>query len=334
MSGHVAVLGAGNWGTTLAHLAGANGHDVRLWAREEATCRVINEEHRHPSAAPGLSLDVRVVAHTDLRSCVREARCVMLVVPAQSFREVARALGDHLAPSQVVLHATKGIELGSHLRMTEILAEETCAKIVGVLGGPNLAREIARGEPAGTVLASRFPRAVAVARNVFGSPRFMVFRSDDVVGVELAGALKNVVALAAGMAKGMGLGENAKAFLIARGLAEISALAAAMGARQNTLAGLAGVGDLIATCASSESRNHRVGVALARGDSLAVAVAALGMVAEGVPTATAAAELATRYGVETPLLHKVRCVLHEGLAPRDALEQLLALRPGRDVAWA
>jgi glycerol-3-phosphate dehydrogenase (NAD(P)+) len=294
VSGHVAILGAGNWGTTLAHLAGANGHDVRLWTREEATCRIINEEHRHPSAAPGLSIDGRVVSDLDMESCVRDARCVMLVVPAQAFREVARALGDQVTPSQIVLHATKGIELGSHLRMTEILAEETCAKIVGVLGGPNLAREIARGEPAGTVVASRFPRAVATARSVFGSPRFMVFRSDDVVGVELAGALKNVVALAAGMARGMGLGENAKALLIARGLAEISALASAMGARPATLAGLAGVGDLIATCASSDSRNHRVGVALARGESLAEAVTALGMVAEGVSTASAAAELANR----------------------------------------
>lgn len=334
MSGHVAVLGAGNWGTTLAHLAGLNGHVVRLWTRSDDACRSINDDHRNPRGIEGLAIDARVTAGTSLAACVDGASVVMVVVPAQAFREVARALGDHLAPSQVVLHATKGIELGTHLRMSEVLAQETCAKVIGVLSGPNLAGEIARGEPAGTVVASRFPRAISAARRAFGSPRLMVFRGDDVTGVELAGALKNVVALAAGMATGMGLGDNAKGLVIARGLAEITALACAMGARPGTFAGLAGVGDLLVTCASRDSRNHRVGAALARGVSLDEALDSLGMVAEGVPTATAATELSIRHGVETPLLDHVRRVLHEGLAPRDALDQLLALRPGRDVTWA
>jgi glycerol-3-phosphate dehydrogenase (NAD(P)+) len=194
--------------------------------------------------------------------------------------------------------------------------------------------EIARGEPAGTVVASRFPRVVAAARRAFGSPRLMVFRGDDVAGVELASALKNVVAVAAGMATEMGLGENARALLIARGLAEMTAVACAMGARPGTFAGLAGVGDLIATCSSRESRNHRVGAALARGARLEDALAALGMVAEGVPTTHAACELAARHRIEVPLFERVRRVLYEGLTPRAALDQLLALRPGRDVTWA
>jgi glycerol-3-phosphate dehydrogenase (NAD(P)+) len=230
MTGHVAVLGAGNWGTTLAHLAGSNGHAVRLWTRDDEVCRAIAATHRHPVAVRELTLDERVTATTSLATCVAGASLVLVVVPAQAFREVARALGEHLDPSQIVVHATKGLELGTHARMTEILTQETCAKLVGVLSGPNLASEIARGEPAGTVVASRFPRAVKAARSALGSSRFMIFSGDDIVGVELAGALKNVVAVAAGMATGMGLGENAKALLVARGLAEISALAAAMGA--------------------------------------------------------------------------------------------------------
>ena len=330
---HVAVLGAGNWGTTLAHLAGRNGCEVSLWSRNDEACRAIRDHHENPRAVPGLEIDPHVSASPDLAACVRGAAVVMIVIPAQSFREVARALGEHLEPWQVVVHATKGIELGTHRRMTEILAEETCAKAVGVLAGPNIAVEIARGGPAGTVVASRFPAVVVAARRAFGSPRLMVFRGEDVTGVELAGALKNVVALAAGMATEMRLGENAKALLIARGLAEITALATAMGAQPATFAGLAGVGDLIVTCSSPASRNHRVGAALVRGGNLAEAVASLGMVAEGVATSIAASELSRQHGVETPLLDQVRRILHEDLPPRDALGELLALRPGRDVAW-
>ncbi len=334
MASHVAVLGAGNWGTTLAHLAAQNGASVRIWSRSDDVCREINERHVNPQAVAGLALDPRVGAHTSLEACVVGADVVMIVIPAQAFREVARAMGEHLDPSQVVLHATKGIELRTHRRMSQILGEETCAKAIGVLAGPNIAVEIARGGPAGTVVASRFPRVVTAARRAFGSARFMIFRGDDVAGVELSGALKNVVALAAGMATEMGLGENAKALLIARGLAEITALACAMGARPGTFAGLAGVGDLIVTCSSRASRNHRVGAALARGVPLEQALDELGAVAEGVPTAAAAIELATRHAIDTPLLERVRRVLYEGLPPREALEELLALRPGRDVPWA
>jgi glycerol-3-phosphate dehydrogenase (NAD(P)+) len=334
MSGHVAVLGGGNWGTTLAHLAAVNGREVRLWSRNDAICREIVDQHRNPKAVPGLAIDHRVTASTRLAPCVEGAELVLVVIPAQSFREVVRVLGDHLTPQQVVVHATKGIELGSHRRMSEILGEETCARAIGVLAGPNIAREIAAGDPAGTVIASRFPRVITAARRALGSPRLMMFRADDVIGVELAGALKNVVAVAAGMATAMGLGENSKAFLIARGLAEITALSCAMGARPGTFAGLAGLGDLIATCTSRDSRNHRVGAALAGGATLQQALDALGMVAEGVPTAVAASELAVRHHIETPLFERVRQVLHAGLAPREALDQLLALRPGRDVPWA
>jgi glycerol-3-phosphate dehydrogenase (NAD(P)+) len=215
--------------------------------------------------------------------------------------------------------------------MSEILHEETCARLVGVLSGPNIAAEIARGKPAGTVIASPFPRVVELGRRAIGSPRMMVFAGTDVPGVELCGALKNVVAIAAGIADAMGVGDNAKAFLVTRGMSELMQLAFALGAQPMTLAGLAGVGDLMVTCASPLSRNHRIGVALARGEKLDEAVAGLGMVAEGVYAASSARALAREHGVEMPLFERVDRILHEGLSPANAMEELMRLPPGRDV---
>ncbi|MFO0563187.1 MAG: NAD(P)H-dependent glycerol-3-phosphate dehydrogenase [Polyangiales bacterium] len=330
----IAVLGAGNWGTVLAHLAAQSGHEVRLWSRDPAQCAEINETHINSKGIAALRIDDRVRAEPDLRRAVDGAGMIVVVIPSQAFREVSRKLGDVLDPRQLVVHATKGIELKSHRRMTEILEEETCARQIGVLSGPNIAAEIAEGLPAGTVVTSRFPHVVKAGKQVFTSGRFMVFGASDVVGVELCGALKNVVAIAAGIASGMRIGENAMSLLVTRGLAEITALASAMGARPGTLAGLAGAGDLMVTCRSHHSRNHRVGEALAKGDSLDAAVARLGMVAEGVTTAIAAKELAAEHAIECPVLERVYRVLHEGIAPTIALDELLRMRAGRDVAWA
>lgn len=330
----IAVLGAGNWGTTLAHLFGANGHDVALWSRSAEICASLNRDHANPRAVPGLAIATSVVATPDLRGALEGAGLVVIVIPAQSFRAVCRALGDVLVPEQLVVHATKGLEIGTRRRMSEVLAEETCARQIGVLSGPNIAAEIASGKPAGTVVASAFPRVVAEVRRALASNRMLVFSGEDVAGVELAGALKNVVALAAGMAGEMAIGENAKALLITRGLAEITRLSVAMGARQATFAGLAGIGDLMVTCASPLSRNHRVGAALARGEGLQSILDGLGMVAEGVPTAIAARELAAQHRLDSPLLERVHRVLYEALSPRDALEQLMRLPAGKDVSDA
>jgi glycerol-3-phosphate dehydrogenase (NAD(P)+) len=329
----VAVLGAGNWGTTLAQLVADNGFDVRLWSRDPEQVREMRETRQNPRAMPGLVLSPRVHPTSSLDEAVRGAEVVLVVVPAQAMRQVSRALGELLEPSQLVLHASKGLELATLARMTEVLSEETCARRVGVIAGPNIAPEIAAGQPAGTVAASRFPEVVRAAKRLCTSSRFLVFGGTDVVGVELAGALKNVVAIAAGMAHAMHMGENAMSLLVTRGLAEITAIATSLGARPATLSGLAGVGDLMVTCRSHHSRNHRIGEALARGEALAEAVARLGMVAEGVTTSIAARQLAERRGLECPLLDRVHRVLHEGLAPADALEELLRLRAGRDVAW-
>jgi glycerol-3-phosphate dehydrogenase (NAD(P)+) len=215
--------------------------------------------------------------------------------------------------------------------MTEILIQETCAKQIGVMSGPNLAPEIALRKPAGTVVASHFPHVIQLARKALSCPRMMVFSGDDVLGVELAGALKNVVAIAAGVATEMDVGENAKSLLVTRGLAEYTRLAVTMGANPLTFAGLAGIGDLMVTCASPLSRNHRVGAALARGQQLPEILEHLGMVAEGVHAAVAARALARAHHVEAPLMDRVYRVLYEGLGCEDALRELMTLPAGRDV---
>lgn len=330
----VAVLGAGNWGFTIAHLIGENGFPVRLWSRDAAQVSEIEATRQSSRAMSGLTLSALVHADTDMARVVRGASIVILVVPCQAMREVTRQLGDVLATEQIVVHASKGLELGSHKRMSQIIAEETCAKRIGVIAGPNIASEIAAGAPAGTVVTSRFPEVVRHTKRLMASNRFMVFAGSDVIGVELCGALKNVVAIAAGIASAMNVGENALALLVTRGLAEITALASSFGAKPGTLAGLAGIGDLMVTCRSKHSRNYRIGEALARGASLEQAVAALGMVAEGVTTSLAAHELAELSQIKTPLLEQVHRVLYGGVAPSAALEELLRMPTGRDVTWS
>ena len=326
-----AVLGAGNWGTTLAHLVASNGLPVTLWSRDPAQRDEINAAHTNERAVPGLRIGAAVVATTDLHEAIDAAEVVLIAIPSQAFREVCRAAGDVLRPEHLVLHVTKGLEIDSRKRMSEILLEETCVRQLGVVSGPNIAAEVAKGKPAGTVVASRFPRVVEQGRRALSSPTMMVFAGTDVLGVELCGALKNVVAIAAGIVDEMKVGENAKAFLVTRGLAELMRLAFVMGAEPMTMTGLAGIGDLMVTCASPMSRNHRVGVALARGATLKEAVESLGMVAEGVHASRSSRALAGIHCVDMPLFEHVDRILHEGLSPTEAMESLMSLPAGHDV---
>lgn len=320
----VSVLGAGNWGTTIAHLIGQNGFPVTLWARKPELAREINERRQNSHYLPDLTISDQVHATSDLAAAVRDVPLVFIVIPSQAFRSVCEQIGDLVHPSQLAVHATKGLELGSYRRMSEIMLEETCLRQIGVLSGPNIAREMCEGKPAGTVLASRFPRVIDVARKHLRSKQLRVYANTDVVGVELGGTLKNIIAIAAGMATQMQLGENAKSLLITRGLSEIARLGVALGADPMTFSGLAGIGDLMVTCASPISRNHRVGAALARGMSLAEAIASLGMVAEGVKACKIAFELTNKLDMRSPLIHGVYRVVHEGVPPKFALAELMA----------
>ena len=327
----LAVLGAGSWGTALAaHLTRA-GHHVRLWARDPGVAQAINREHASPGYLPGVTLPAALAATEDLAAALAGAPTVFVVVPSAYCRGVyARAAGA-LAPGAVLVSATKGLEMDTLQRMTEVAAAEAPGHSLAVLSGPSFALEVAQGQPTTVVVAAAEPGvAEAVPRAVSG-PTFRAYTSDDVAGVELAGALKNVIAIAAGILDGLGYGRNTAAALITRGLAEITRLAVARGGRADTLAGLAGLGDLVLTCTGALSRNRQVGRALGSGRSLAEATGSTHMVAEGVRTTLAACALAERSGVEMPIAVQMKAVLYEGKPPRAALEDLMLRSLKREV---
>lgn len=325
-----AVLGTGSWGTTFAAVLAEAGCDVVLWGRDEGVCRQIGDEHRNERYLPGVTLPGTVRATTDVAEALRGATLVAVAVPAQSARGVLRPLRDLVDPDAVVVSLMKGVELSSDRRMSEVLAEalEVPADRVAVVSGPNLAREIAEHQPTATVVASSSAETARRVAAACASSSFRPYTNTDVVGVELCGAVKNVIAVAVGIAQGRGFGHNTTATVITRGLVEITRLGLALGADAETFAGLAGMGDLVATCASPLSRNHTLGVHIGRGLTLTEAVAATGGTAEGVKSSTSVLELATSVGVDMPITAAVVAVLHEGL-PVDQMAQLLLARPHR-----
>jgi len=327
----VSVLGGGSWGTAIAELIAHAGHPVTLWVRDRDRAAKMRRSRKNERYLPGLTLPRSIRITHDLVDAVRGVPVLFFVIPSKAFREVAAAAGDHLDPAQVAIHGTKGFEAGTRERMSRILEQETCLKQIGVLSGPNIAPEIAGGLPAGAVIASRFPRVISETRRLLVSDRFRVYDSRDVVGVELAGALKNVIAIVSGAAAGMDLGENVRAMLITRGLAEIARIGTALGADPLTFSGLAGMGDLIVTCASPLSRNHRVGRGMAEGQSLEEVVASLGMVAEGVGTTRIAYEIARELDIDAPMTTAVHRVLFEGLSSDVALAELMTRSPRPDM---
>lgn len=319
------MIGAGSWGTTVAALA-ARANSAVLWARRPELCDAINTSSENPDYLPGHRLPYTVRAVSDLKEAVDGADVVVMGVPSHGFREVFRELAPALDPEVPVISLTKGIEQQSLLRMTEIVAAEFPdgrSDRVGVLTGPNLAREVMDGFPAAAVVAMQDQEAAAEVQAAFMGPTFRVYRNTDVAGAELAGALKNVMAIAAGMAKGLGFGHNTLAALITRALAELSRLGVTLGGRAETFSGLAGMGDLIATCQSDESRNNRVGMALAHGKQLDEIIGEMRMVAEGVKSARPILELAERRSVDMPIAAQVARVLHEGAHPREAVLNLM-----------
>jgi glycerol-3-phosphate dehydrogenase (NAD(P)+) len=317
------VLGGGSWGTALAaHLANA-GRAVRLWAREGAIAQEINERHRNSPYLPGVELPAALAASGDLAVSLEDAEAVIVAIPSQFCREVYHRLRAAGPAAAVVVSATKGIEVESLQRMTEVAESELPGRRLAVLSGPSFALEVAGRQPTAVVVACRdLPTAESLQR-ALSTRTFRAYTSDDVVGVELAGAVKNVTAIAAGIVDGLGYGHNTVAALITRGLAELSRLVVALGGRADTVSGLAGLGDLVLTCTGGLSRNRRLGQALARGASLISATAGSTMVAEGVRTTLAACDLAERARVEMPIARQMKAVLYDGKAPREAVDELM-----------
>ncbi len=326
----VTVLGGGSWGTALAVHLGRAGHPVRLWLRDADVAAQIRQQRENRAYLPGIAVPDTVSPTLDLGEAASDAEIALVVIPSQFCRGVYRELRGALPAGAGLVSATKGLEVGRWRRMTEVAAEEAPGRPVAVLSGPSFALEVGQGQPTAVVVAAHDAALAESLQRAVSTPTFRAYASDDLVGVELCGALKNVIAIAAGILDGLGLGHNTVAALITRGLAEIGRLAVARGGRAETFSGLAGLGDLVLTCTGQLSRNRRLGQAIGRGQSLAEATAGIAgsgghpMVAEGVFTTLAACALAEASGVEMPIAFAMREVLHEGREPREAVLSLMS----------
>lgn len=331
----VAVIGTTDWGSTLAIMLSRNGLNVRLWARTEAEAERLNRDRENKIRLPGFPFPEGLSAIASLQEALGGANLIILAVPSWHMRRNVRLIRKHLTGSMLILSVAKGLELESSRRMSEVIFEEIPPRFhrnICVLSGPNLSREIARGLPATTVVAAYDIKMAAKVQKIMASPLFRVYTNTDVVGVELGGVLKNIIALAAGMIDGLGYGNNIKAGLITRGLAEITRLGVAAGANPMTFAGLAGLGDLVATCNSPLSRNRFVGQELAKGRALKEITASMTGIAEGVNATVAALKLAGELNVEMPIARQVHRVLFEGLDVRQAVTELMVRELKHELA--
>lgn len=318
-----AVVGAGAWGTALADLLARNGHEVKLWAYEPDVVATINQKHENVRFLGGHALSPSLEAVGDIGRAVDGAELVTLATPSHVLRRIVKSAAGSLPRGTPLVVATKGIEKGTLCLMTEVAEQEVPGATVVALSGPSFAVEVVSGQPTAVVVASEGDEAAATAQRAFSSAYFRAYTHTDVIGVELGGALKNVMAVATGIAEGLGLGFNARAALVTRGLAEMTRLGSALGAQQSTFAGLAGLGDLVLTCTGSLSRNRAVGVELGKGRKLDDVLRDRETVAEGVVTAQSARELAAREGIEMPIVDTVNRVLFEGQPARSAIAALM-----------
>jgi len=318
----VAVIGGGSWGTTVAHLA-AHQVPTVLWARREELAAEVNERHSNERYLPGYELHPALRSTTDLVEAVEQADVIVMGVPSQGFRSALELVAPHVRAWVPVVSLTKGLEQGTRLRMTQLINQVLPGHPAAVLTGPNLAKEILAGHAAAAVIATPDPVVADCLQRIFHMNLFRIYTNPDVIGCEIAGALKNVIAIAAGMADGLGAGDNTKSAVITRGLAELSRLGEAMGGQFTTFAGLAGMGDLLATCMSEQSRNRFVGEQLGKGHSIDQIIADMNMVAEGVKTSRVVMELAGEYGVEMAIASEVFAVCHEGASAQDAYRGLI-----------
>lgn len=322
----IAVIGAGSWGTALALVAARNQHDVRLWAREVEVAEGIQTLHKNPYYLSDIALPDNIRATTSLEEALADTHFVLIVVPSHAMREVVTRMGAYLSEDTVIVSATKGVENDTLMRMSEVINDvmgDRFAPRIAVLSGPSFAREVAEGNPTAVTVASKDAHCIAEAQQDLSLNVFRIYTNDDVVGVEISGAVKNVVAIGAGVVRGLGLGTNTVAAIITRGLAEVTRLALALGAKHETMAGLAGLGDLVLTCTGELSRNRHVGVELGRGRKLADILAEMREVAEGVKTTRAIYQLSRRLQVDMPITASIYALLYEDKTALEAANELM-----------
>ncbi|MCG0278020.1 MAG: NAD(P)H-dependent glycerol-3-phosphate dehydrogenase [Thermanaeromonas sp.] len=325
MTEKIAVVGAGSWGTALAVLLARKGFKVGLWARRAEFAQMLQKNRENTAYLPGVFLPENIEITDDIALAVRDAKLVVLSVPSHAVRQTARLLKPLLKEETPLVNTAKGLELDSGLRLSQVLEQEGIST-VAILSGPSHAEEVSRGLPASVVVTAKKKAVAEFVQDVFIGPSFRVYTNPDLIGVELGGALKNIIALATGMSDGLGLGDNARAALITRGLAEITRLGMALGANPLTFAGLSGLGDLIVTCCSMYSRNRRAGIELGRGRPLKEVLDGMGMVVEGVPTTAAARKLARELGIPMPITEEVYQVLYTGKPAKECVSSLMERR--------
>ncbi|MEL6674931.1 MAG: NAD(P)H-dependent glycerol-3-phosphate dehydrogenase [Bacteroidota bacterium] len=330
MKMNVGLLGGGSWGTTVASLTARNC-PTKIWARDEQTVKEINELHRNEKYLPGADLTPSLTAYHTIKETVHDADVIVMGIPAQHFRQVLKDARPFIRPWVPIISLSKGLEIGTMMRMTEVIEAEMEGHPAGVLTGPNLAKEIVTGQAAASVIAMVDDTIARRLQKVFKTGLFRVYTNEDVVGCELGGALKNIIAIAAGMGDGSGAGENTRAAIITRGLAELTRLGVAMGGQSATFAGLTGMGDLVATCFSEKSRNRTVGYQLGLGRGITEIIEDMAEVAEGVKTAKVVMKLADKYGLNMPIAKSVYKVLYEGSTAQDAFRGLLKMDIGSEA---
>lgn len=329
----IAIIGTTTWGTTLGIILARRGLRVKLWARTDEEAEQLNCSRQHARSLPGITFPVRLSATSSPAEALEDADMAILAAPAQTVRQNVRKIREHIGPSTLLVNVAKGLEVGQGLRLSQVIAEEVPSFLrpnVCVLSGPDLAKEVVQGLPAAAVVAAEDGAVARRAQHLLVTNQFGIFTSTDVAGVEMGGALKNIIALGAGITEGLGYGDNAKAAYMTLGWAEMVALGVAAGAREDTFRGLAGLGDLVVTCISPLSRNHHVGLELAKGIPLSEIMAGMSEVAEGVPTTRAAQQMADRLGVDMPITRAIHRVLFENLPPRRAVIELFG-RPLKSV---
>ena len=323
MQVRVGVIGAGSWGIALAKLLDGNGHQVTVWSIIKEEIEMLKKEHEHKDKLPGVKLSENMVFTNDLEEAMKDKDILVLAVPSPFTRSTAHSMAPYLKDGQIIVNVAKGIEEHTMLTLSQIIEEELPAAQVAVLSGPSHAEEVGRGIPTTIVVGAKKKETAEYLQNIFMNNVFRVYISPDVLGIELGAALKNVVALSAGIADGLGYGDNTKAALITRGITEIARLGTAMGGRFETFCGLTGIGDLIVTCASMHSRNRRAGILIGQGKTMQEAMDEVKMVVEGVYSAKAAMELSKKYGVDVPIIEQVKLVLFEGKPAAEAVKDLM-----------